>query len=65
MVPRHKKIVDAVIEAGPEGIERKEFEKQFFKPNRSPTTVRTTLNRLNSKIKPLKFSTRNGRVRIV
>lgn len=61
---RHRSMVDAIMASGPVGIPKERFVELFFKGSISPITVRTTLNRLNGKIKPLRIATRNGIVRL-
>ncbi len=63
--PRHKKMFEAVVAAGPHGIDAGQFMKEFFKPSNSPVTVRTTINRLNERIEPLRIITRFGTLRII
>ena len=61
---RHKKMFEAVVQAGPMGIDVDKFMKEFFKPENSPVTMRTTINRMNERIEPLRIVTRFGTLRI-
>ena len=63
LAPRHMAMVNTIMEAGPAGVDSVEFTKEHFKKV-SPTTVRTTLNRLRKKVAPLKIVTRHGTIRI-
>ena len=63
--PRQKNIFWAVVNAGPAGIKVMDFCNEFFPTVNSPVTVRTTLYRINRKIKPMKIvSQRSGTYRL-
>ena len=61
---REQRMVDAVVDAGPIGIHKDEFTKAHFQQYVSPITVRTTLARINKRIKPLRIVTKFGKLRV-
>jgi hypothetical protein len=61
---RERKMVDAVVGAGAAGLSKAEFVKAHFREFVSPVTVRTTLNRVNKRIAPLRIVTKFGILRV-
>ena len=62
--PGQIRMFEAIVEAGPMGIETKRFKERFFQEDVPHATVRTTLFRLNKRIGPLRIVSRFGTLRI-
>ena len=64
MSQKKRDVLNFILVGGPRGVKVSEIKKNFFKPTNSDISVRTLINGLNSKIKPLRVYTRNGITRL-
>lgn len=63
--PRRKQLLEIIVAAGPNGIEREEAKRIFF-PNgdRTDTTLRTTIFNINRVINPRRILCSGGTIRM-